>query len=98
MQRAIAALRTGIRGFNSPQSIRGHATRTGYLQQQQRNYVPSPAAQVAVCWNCQKQGRHMICADCGSLQDVDTSIVSKEDELCLVIAKVLVCFSAIELL
>ncbi|KAH8408321.1 hypothetical protein KR215_002378 [Drosophila sulfurigaster] len=28
----------------------------------------------SVCWNCQKPAKQMICADCGSLQDVDNTI------------------------
>lgn len=91
MRRAIAVLRTGINGFNSPPSIKAH-TAGSYLLQQR--YASSQAAQV--CWNCQKQGRHMICADCGCLQDVDNSIVRKYKALCPAIVNAF--FSFLELL
>ncbi|KAH8416296.1 hypothetical protein KR222_003660 [Zaprionus bogoriensis] len=70
MRRAVATFRTGagLSGFCSPPSI---TLRAGRHHLPRRSYA---SAAVTACWNCQKQGREIICADCGSLQDVDTSI------------------------
>ncbi|ALC43936.1 l-3-72Do [Drosophila busckii] len=70
MRRITTALNTAYTKVNYKQSTNNYAAH--YRLQQQRFATLSASA--STCWNCQKQQQNMICASCGSLQDVNNQI------------------------
>ncbi|EDW68527.2 co-chaperone protein HscB homolog isoform X1 [Drosophila virilis] len=64
MRRTFAICRTGFSGLRYAKTFKTHAVTYS---------LPTARHASSACWNCQKLGKHMICAECGCLQDVDNS-------------------------